>query len=159
MMNDSKKVAVTQEGLNELLKEQKYLIHTVRNEVKEELQAAREQGDLSENADYDAARDRQAKIEARIRELEGMLNNIVIIDEKSSKKSKRVQLGSTVTVLEMDTNVEMTYTIVGSVESDPMNGKLSNVSQLAVAIMDGKANDVVDVKASIPYQVKILSIK
>lgn len=158
-MNDSKKVAVTQEGLNELLKEQKYLIHTVRNEVKEELQAAREQGDLSENADYDAARDRQAKIEARIRELEGMLNNIVIIDEKSSKKSKRVQLGSTVTVLEMDTNVEMTYTIVGSVESDPMNGKLSNVSQLAVAIMDGKANDVVDVKASIPYQVKILSIK
>ena len=159
MAKDSQKVAVTKDGLNELLKEQKYLIHTVRAEVKEELQAAREQGDLSENADYDAARDRQAKVEARIRELDNMLSNIELIDETTTGRSKRVQLGSTVTIRELDTNEEATYIIVGSVESDPANGKLSNSSPLALAMMDRKANDIVDVKAHLSYQVKILSIK
>ncbi|NLC41959.1 MAG: transcription elongation factor GreA [Erysipelothrix sp.] len=159
MAKDSQKVAVTKDGLNELLKEQKYLIHTVRAEVKEELQAAREQGDLSENADYDAARDRQAKVEARIRELDNMLSNIELIDETTTGRSKRVQLGSTVTIQELDTNEEATYIIVGSVESDPANGKLSNSSPLALAMMDRKANDIVDVKAHLSYQVKILSIK
>ena len=159
MAKDSQKVAVTKDGLNELLKEQKYLIHTVRAEVKEELQAAREQGDLSENADYDAARDRQAKVEARIRELDNMLSNIELIDETTTGRSKRVQLGSTVTIQELDTNEEATYIIVGSVESDPENGKLSNSSPLALAMMDRKANDVVDVKAHLSYQVKILAIK
>lgn len=159
MAKDMQKVAVTKDGLNELLKEQKHLIHTVRNEVKEELQAAREQGDLSENADYDAARDRQAKVEARIRELEVMLSNIELIDEKATSRSKRVQLGSVVTIQELDTNRDTTYTIVGSVEADPMKGKLSNVSQLASAIMDKKVKDVVDVRAQIPYQVKITQIK
>ena len=154
MAKDSQKVAVTKDGLNELLKEQKYLIHTVRAEVKEELQAAREQGDLSENADYDAARDRQAKVEARIRELDNMLSNIELIDETTTGRSKRVQLGSTVTIQELDTNEEATYIIVGSVESDPANGKLSNSSPLALAMMDRKANDIVDVKAHLSYQVK-----
>lgn len=155
----NQKVVVTQEGLAELEKEQQHLIHVVRAEVIEELQAAREQGDLSENADYDAARDRQAKVEARIRELDAMLQNIEIIEETSKLRSKRVQLGSSVTILELDTNNEATYTIVGSVESDPMNGKLSNVSALASAILDKKVNEVVDVKANDPYQVKILAIK
>lgn len=155
----NQKVVVTQEGLAELEKEQQHLIHVVRAEVIEELQAAREQGDLSENADYDAARDRQAKVEARIRELDAMLQNIEIIEETSKSRSKRVQLGSSVTILELDTNNEATYTIVGSVESDPMNGKLSNVSALASAILDKKVNEVVDVKANDPYQVKILAIK
>ena len=153
MAKDSQKVAVTKDGLNELLKEQKYLIHTVRAEVKEELQAAREQGDLSENADYDAARDRQAKVEARIRELDNMLSNIELIDETTTGRSKRVQLGSTVTIQELDTNEEATYIIVGSVESDPANGKLSNSSPLALAMMDRKAYDIVDVKALLSYQV------
>ena len=145
MAKDSQKVAVTKDGLNELLKEQKYLIHTVRAEVKEELQAAREQGDLSENADYDAARDRQAKVEARIRELDNMLSNIELIDETTTGRSKRVQLGSTVTIQELDTNEEATYIIVGSVESDPANGKLSNSSPLALAMMDRKAIDIVEI--------------
>lgn len=88
------KVLVTQEGLNELIKEQQHLIHVVRKEVIEDLQAARAQGDLSENADYDAARDRQARIESRIRELEIMLNNIEIIDEKKGGQ-KVIRLGTT----------------------------------------------------------------
>lgn len=153
----SNKVAVTKEGLLELQKELDYLIHTVRKEVKEELQAAREQGDLSENADYDAARDRQAKIEARIRELESMLNNIEIINDK--KKSKRVGLGSVVRIKELDTDEEIEYSIVGSVEADPLNGKLSNVSPLALAMIDKMAGNVVTVRVETPYEVEIISVK
>lgn len=151
------KTIVTKEGLAELQKELDYLIHTIRQEVKEELQAAREQGDLSENADYDAARDRQAKIEARIRELESMLSNYEIIDEK--KRSKRVILGSEVKIKELDTKREAQYTIVGSVEADPVNGKLSNVSPLAVAILDRSAGETVEVRVEQPYKVKILEVK
>lgn len=151
------KTLVTKEGLVELQKELDYLIHTIRQEVKEELQAAREQGDLSENADYDAARDRQAKIEARIRELEGMLANVEIIDEK--KKSKRVILGSVVKLREMDTKRESEYAIVGSVEADPLNGKLSNVSPLALAILDKQVGETCEVRVENPYKVKILEVK
>ena len=80
------KIYVTQEGLNELIKERDNLIHVVRPEVKQDLIAARAQGDLSENADYDAARDKQAKVEARIAELQEMLKNYEIIDDKAEKK-------------------------------------------------------------------------
>ncbi len=152
------KVLVTQEGLQELIKEQQHLIHVVRKEVIEDLQAARAQGDLSENADYDAARDRQARVEARIRELENMLNNIEIIDEKKGGQ-KVVRLGTTFTILDYETNTEETYTIVGSVESDPLNGKLSNVTPLAQALMDKKSGDEVTVNVDSPYMVKILSIE
>ena len=131
------KIYVTQEGLEELKKEQENLIHVVRQEVIEDLKAARAQGDLSENADYDAARDRQAQVEARIRELEVMLNNIEIIDDKQG--SVRVaKIGSTVKIEELDTHQIDEFTIVGSVEADPLNGKLSNVTPLAEAILEHK---------------------
>ena len=81
MASEDKKVLVTKEGYNELLQEQENLIHVVRQDVIRELQEARAQGDLSENADYDAARDRQARVEARIRDLEAMLANVEIIDD------------------------------------------------------------------------------
>ena len=132
------KVRVTQEGFDELRKEQDHLIHVVRKEVIEDLQAARAQGDLSENADYDAARDRQARVEARIRELENIFNNIEIIDVQGG--SRVVKLGAQVTIRSRDGFVE-TYTIVSSVEADPMNGKLSNVTPLAVALMDRMVSD------------------
>ncbi|MDP2814228.1 MAG: transcription elongation factor GreA [Erysipelotrichaceae bacterium] len=152
------KVLVTLEGLQELNKEQQHLIHVVRKEVIEDLQAARAQGDLSENADYDAARDRQARVEARIRELENMLNNIEIIDERKGG-SKVVRLGTTFTILDYETKAEERYTIVGSVEADPLNGKLSNVTPLAQALMDKKSGDEVMVNVDSPYIVKILSIE
>ena len=149
MVADDKKIYVTKEGYNELVSEQQNLIHVVRQDVIRELQEARAQGDLSENADYDAARDRQARVEARIRDLEAMLANVVIIEEdtSASRKStkKVVKLGSTVKILDMEDNIEETYTIVGSVESDPLNGKLSNITPLAQAILDSRSGDVVTV--------------
>ena len=152
------KMYVTQEGLEELKKEQENLIHVVRQEVIEDLKAARAQGDLSENADYDAARDRQAQVEARIRELEVMLNNIEIIDDKQG--SVRVaKIGSTVKIEELDTHQIDEFTIVGSVEADPLNGKLSNVTPLAEAILEHKVGQIVEVLVDEPYQVKILEIR
>ena len=152
------KTYVTQEGLEELKKEQENLIHVVRTEVIEDLKAARAQGDLSENADYDAARDRQAQVEARIRELEVMLNTIEIIDDKQG--SVRVaKIGSTVKIEELDTHQIDEFTIVGSVEADPLNGKLSNVTPLAEAILEHKVGQTVEVLVDEPYQVKILEIR
>ncbi|MBQ1477812.1 MAG: transcription elongation factor GreA [Erysipelotrichaceae bacterium] len=150
------KYYVTEEGLADLKKELETLIHVTRNEVIEELKAARAQGDLSENADYDAARDHQAQVESRIKELEYMIRNAEIINEKRS--TKYVRLGSTVELLELDTNETDVYTIVGSVEADPLNGKLSNVTPLAVAILDQRVGSTVTVEAEIPYQVKIVKV-
>lgn len=154
----AEKIYVTQEGLDELLKEQENLLHVVRQEVIEDLQAARAQGDLSENADYDAARDRQARVEARIRDLEIMLQNIEIIEDQKGS-SKIVKLGSTVTIEEQDTKLKNIYTIVGSVEADPLNGKLSNMTPLAIAILDKKVGAICEVDVDKPYKVKVVSIK
>ena len=155
------KFLVTQAGLDELKREQDELIHVVRKEVIRELQEARAQGDLSENADYDAARDHQARHDARIRDLEAMIANAEIIEEdKSVSSSKSVSLGSTVTILDLSTKEEETYTIVGSIEADPLNGKLSNITPLAVALMDGKVGDTIHVsEVEEPYDVKIVSLR
>lgn len=151
---------VTREGYDKLVAEQENLIHVVRDEVIVELQEARAQGDLSENADYDAARDRQARVEARIRELESLISSAEIIDEdKAMGKGKTVGLGSTVKFLDLENNEEETYTIVGSIESDPLQGKLSNITPLAVALMDHKAGAIVEVlNVDEPYKIKILEL-
>lgn len=156
----SEKVFVTQEGLEELTKERDHLLHVERPEVIEDLKAARAQGDLSENADYDAAREHQSKIEARLRDLEVMLQNIEIIEEiKGPKAKKLVQLGSIVTIEHSETGEQSTYAIVGTVEADPLHGKLSNVTPLGEALIDKKVNAEVLVNAKKPYKVKIISIK
>ena len=149
------KFFVTEEGLNDLKQELDTLIHVTREEVIEELKAARAQGDLSENADYDAARDHHAKVESRIKELEHLIKNAELISEK---KSNFVRIGSKVEIQELDTKDKLTYKIVGSVEADPLNGLLSNVTPLAVAIMDHRVGDVVTVMVDQPYDVKILKI-
>ena len=150
------KFYVTEEGLDELKKQLDELIHVTRNEVIEELKAARAQGDLSENADYDAARDHQAQVEAKIKELEYQIKNSEIIKDK--KSGKTVRIGSTIEIQELDTKNKITYKIVGSVEADPVNGLLSNVTPLAEAILDRKVGDVVTVEVDKPYDVKILNI-
>ena len=114
------KFYVTEEGLQDLKNELEELIHVTRNEVIEELKSARAQGDLSENADYDAARDHQAQVESRIKELEHMIRNAEVISE--SRSTKYVRLGSTVEIEELDTHNKLTYTMVGSVEADPLGG-------------------------------------
>ena len=151
------KFYVTEEGLSDLKNELETLIHVTRNEVIEELKAARAQGDLSENADYDAARDHQARVEARIKELEHQIKNAEVITA-SKRKTSFVRIGSTVEIQELDTNNKLVYKIVGSVEADPLNGMLSNVTPLAEAIMDHRVNDVCTVAVDSPYDVKILKI-
>lgn len=151
------KIRVTQAGYDELKKEQEHLIQVVRKEVIEDLQAARAQGDLSENADYDVARDRQAKVEARIRELENIFNNIEIIDDHKGG-SRVVKLGVKV-IIQAKGKAKEEYTIVSSVEADPLSGKLSNVTPLAIALMDHKVDDEVEVElANSKEIVKILSV-
>ena len=151
------KFYVTEEGLTELKEEYENLVHVVRNEVIEDLKAARAQGDLSENADYDAARDKQAQVEARIKELEHMIRNAEVISE--NRGTSYVRLGSTVTVEPMDTHEKITFTIVGTVEADPLNGKVSNATPLAEAILEKKVGTVVTVEVDEPYDVKIVEIK
>lgn len=151
------KFYVTEEGLEELKKELHTLIHVTREEVKEDLKAARAQGDLSENADYDAARDRQAQVEARIKELEWMINHSEII--KDNQGGRFVRVGSTVEIEELDIHEINEYTIVGTIEADPLNGRLSNVTPLAEAILDKKVGTICEVKVDHPYKVKILAVK
>ncbi len=157
-IENKEKVYVTKEGLADLQNELNNLVTNVRQEVIEDLQAARAMGDLSENADYDTARDRQAKVEARIRELEAMLQNVEIINE-SKGNSRFIKLGSTFTILDLSTDTEETYTIVGSVEADPLNGKLSNVTPLAMALLEHKVGEIVEIEVNEPYKVKVLAIK
>ena len=157
-MTDDNKIYVTEDGLKKLQDEYYNLVHVVREEVKSELKEARSLGDLSENADYDAARDKQSQVESRIVELENMLQHYVLIDTKHGSK-KIVRIGSTVTLEFLDTKEEATYTIVGSTEADPLNGKLSNETPLAVAILDSKVRQTVNVNVANPYQVIIVDIK
>ena len=151
------KFYITEEGLQELKNELDTLLHQTRQEVIEELKAARAQGDLSENADYDAARDRQARVEARIKDLDKLITNAEIIDDKQG--SAWVKVGSQVEIKELDTNEIDEYTIVGTIEADPLNGKLSNQTPLAQAILDQRVGSIVTVEVDEPYDVQILSIK
>ena len=152
----AEKTKLTNAGYKKLEEELRYLIDVVRDEVKVQLAEARAQGDLSENADYDAARGKQAEVEGRIKEIEDILANSEIIEENT--KGNRIALGSTVKLKYIDNGKEAEYTIVGSVESDPFNGKISNSCALGEAIIGKTVGDVVEVKAIKTYKVQILKI-
>lgn len=153
------KILLTKDGVEKLREERDNLLNVVRPQVIEELQAAREQGDLSENADYDAARDKQASVEDRIKELNYMLDHYTLIDEKKGGV-KRVSLGATVTIKDLDENVEEVFTIVGSIESNPAENKISNLAPLAQAIDGKKVGDIVNINTTdYQYQVEILKIE
>ena len=111
-------------------------------EVAEKIKEARGQGDLSENAEYDAAKEEQGEIESRIIQLENLLRNAEVIDEDVLKMDV-VNLGSKVTVLDVEFDEEMEYTIVGSTEADPMNGRISNESPLGMALLGQKVGATV----------------
>lgn len=155
----NKDIELTEEGLEALRKEYRELIDVKRPEVLEALQAARAMGDLSENADYDAARNRQAEVEGRIKQIEAILNNAKVIKEDKNKKDKGIKISNTVKILDLSDNKEYTYQIVSSVESNPFEGKISNVSALGEALLGHVVNDVVEVKANKVYSVKVLEIK
>jgi transcription elongation factor GreA len=123
------------------------------------MRLAREQGDLSENADYDAAKNRQAEIEAKIKEYQNILDFAQIIDDTSSHKQDVVKVGTKVEVLDMSDNKIYNYSIVGEVEADPDSNKISNVSPLANAMLGHAKNEIVEIKGiEKPYKVKILKI-
>ena len=145
---------ITLEGKQQLEAELHDLIHVVQPEVLEALAAARALGDLSENADYDAARQKQAEVNARIKEIQNNLANCEIIEKTLSKT---ISVGSTVTILDLSTNEESTYSIVGTVESNPFEGKISDSCPLAKSLFGHIAGEVVTVKAAKPYQVKVIS--
>ena len=157
METDKEKVYLTAEGLLELEEELAHLKDVRRPEVIKALKDARALGDLSENADYDAARDEQAQIEGRILELEKLLEKAHVIEKKSTNE---VSLGVTVKVEYIDDDDEMEeYRIVGSKEADPSNNKISNESPLAKAIMGHKKNDICSVESPKgKYNVKIVDI-
>ena len=153
----TEKIELTKEGEAKLTKELRHLIDIDRPEVLDQLAAARAQGDLSENADYDAARNKQAEVEARIKEIENILANAKIIDEKK-QTSKLVALGTTVEIKDLSDNTKATYTIVGTVEANPTKGLISNVSPLGKAIVGKKVGDVCVVRVAREYKVEILKL-
>lgn len=135
---------VTQEGLQKVKEELDELRNVRRKEVAERIERAKEMGDLSENAEYTSAREEQAFLEGRILELEDLLRNAVVITH--TKGSHIVEVGSIVTV-QSENALTREYTIVGSDEANPLQGKISHESPLGVAFLGRNINDVVEVHA------------
>lgn len=158
MMSGKKPVYLTQKGLEELKEELDDLINVKRPANIQSIKEARALGDLSENADYDAARNEQAVLEGRIKKIEQMLENYEIIEEASKDK---VSLGSTVSIRYIDEDDESDeYMIVGSQEADPFASKISNESPIAKALMNHKVGETVTVESpNGSYQVEITEIK
>lgn len=156
----STKNLITQEGLKKLKDELEHLIQVKRPEIIKQIQEAREQGDLSENADYDAAKNMQAIIEGRIKEIEEQISKSNIIDASSKRGGTDiVGIGCTVTYHDYQDDKDYTYTILGSSETDPSNMKISNECQLAKSILGKKVGETTTVKGvDDPYKVKVLKI-
>lgn len=156
-MKNKNTVYLTQEGLDNLKKELDDLINVRRPENVQAIKEARALGDLSENAEYDAARNEQAVIEARIKQLEKMLENVSIITDVSTDS---VGIGNTVSIKYVDDDEEDEYKIVGSQEADPFESKISNESPIAQALFNHKVGDIVTVDSpNGAYQVEITAIQ
>ena len=156
-----KKIYLTKEGLQQLKDELDELINVKRPENIQAIKEARALGDLSENADYDAAKNDQAEIEVRIKKKKKMLENVSIIENVSFD---RVGLGCTVSIKYVDEDEDDEeideYKIVGSQEADPFMSKISNESPIAKAILDKKVGDIVEVESpNGVYKVEIIEIK
>ena len=144
-MAKGKQMLYTQQGYQELVDELHRLKHEKREEIKNAIATARGFGDLSENAEYDEARNEQAKNETRIKELEELLENAVILDESSIDTSV-ISLGSTVKVYHEGMAREFIYDLVGSNESNPVEGKISDQSPIGEALIGKRAGDTVEVE-------------
>ena len=152
----SKEVYVTSNGLEEMKNELDHLINVKRPEVINALKEARALGDLSENAEYDAARNDQAIVENRIKELEALNENTKVIDDVITDK---VTIGTSVKIEYVADGEIETYTIVGSTEADPFENKISNESPIAQAILGLKVGDVASVESpNGKYDVKVVEI-
>lgn len=148
---------ITKQGLTELKTELKNLIEVERPKVISDIKDARALGDLSENAEFDAAREKQGQIEDRIKEIESIIENSSIISSKSTSTKARV--GSEVTYEDLKDKTKHTIQIVGSLEADPFESKISNSSPIGNALIDSSEGDVVTVQVDSKYDIKIISIK
>ena len=158
-MAESKKRLLTYAGLKALEDELENLKVVKRKEVAAKIKEAREQGDLSENAEYDAAKDEQRDIEARIEELEGILKNAEVVVEDEVDLDK-INVGCTIKVFDVTFDEEMEFKIVGSTEANSLEGKISNESPVGQALIGNKIGDVVDVDPqarAILYKVLVIS--
>ena len=155
-MTETKEIYVTNEGLEQMKQELEDLIQVKRPEVIKALKEARALGDLSENAEYDAARQEQAQTEARIKELEAMIEHAVIIENVDTDE---VSIGTKVTIEYVGDDDTEEYSIVGVKEADPFNNKISNESPIARAILGKKIGDIVSVDSpNGTYDVKVVAI-
>ncbi|MFS0644180.1 transcription elongation factor GreA [Siminovitchia sp. 179-K 8D1 HS] len=158
-MATEKVFPMTKDGKEKLEKELEYLKSVRRKEVVERIKVARSFGDLSENSEYDSAKEEQAFVEGRITTLENMIRNAKIIED-DELNSDLVTLGKTVTFVELPDGDEETYTIVGSAEADPFEGKISNDSPIAKSLIGQKVDDEVTVQTpGGEMRVRIVSIK
>ena len=155
-MSNKKQMLYTPEGYKVLTDELDYLKTVRREEIKEAIALAKSFGDLSENSEYDEARNEQAKTEARIKELEELVANAQIVDE-SKMDTGIVSLGSTVTVYDVEEDEEIVYSIVGSNEANPMEHKISDQSPIGKALMGSRAGDTVVIE--VPYGTIHMEIK
>ena len=145
-MSKVKQMLYTQEGYQALVDELEYLKGTKRQQVKEDIATARAFGDLSENAEYDEARNEQAKVEARIKELEELILGAVIVDE-SKIDTSIINMGSIVKVYDKEFDETVEYSIVGSNEADPFQNRVSDMSPIGRALIGKRAGDEVTVEA------------
>lgn len=154
-----KQILLTYEGVQKLEEELEHFKTFRRSDVAQKLKEARAQGDLSENAEYDAAKDEQAEIESRIAEIEKMFRNVVLIDNDKNAEIKSVKPGYKVKLYDYGYDEEVEYMIVGSTEADPIEGKISNESLVGSALLDKEIDDEVVIET--PYgeeKYKILGI-
>lgn len=147
-MAEEKKVILTREGYEKLEKELDYYISVRRNEISEQIAIARGFGDLSENAEYDEAKNEQSRIEAKIVEMENTLRNCIVV-ENDEVSTDSVGVGNTVKVKNETMNVEQVITIVGANETDPRNMKISSESPIGAALLGAKVGDTVSVEVPV----------
>ncbi|MEA4115537.1 transcription elongation factor GreA [Mycoplasma sp. 744] len=155
--SEKEKILLTQETYDKYKAEYDNLILVQRPAVQAELKEARAQGDLSENAEYDAARDKQAQIEGRILELEEILEKAEVYDK--SQKQTYTGIGSKVTYLDIQKNQTYTVTIMGSHDTNPFENKISNMSPLALAIAEASIGEIVEVEVPQKYSIKVLKVE
>ena len=140
----SEEILLTQEGYDKIVAEHEELVAVKRKEISERLKEAISYGDLSENAEYDAAKNEQAELEERILKLENMIRKATIINE-DDMSSDKVRVGLTVKVLDVEENEEMEFTIVGSTEADPFEGRISNESEVGKNLLGKQKGDTVQI--------------
>lgn len=159
MANETKEVVLTEEGYEKLEEELDYLVNEKRREVAKRIKVAREFGDISENSEYDDAKNEQAFVEGRIQEIENMLRNAKVV-KNDEVDDHTVNVGTTVKIKDLDNGDIYTYTLVGSAESDPLENKISNESPIGKNLIGHKIGDQVEVEVpSGKMNYEVLSIE